>query len=144
MKKLLPLVFLLSGCAVNSTPPMASEDMVLTPVCKSDAECEIMWGRAHQAIQDVTGMRLQVADSAYLQTYNGSPFTKLSGTVMKEPNPGGGTRIVAMLNCDRLGWCANLLNMGVSAFNEEVSGSSKTVREEQSDNILKAVEAAKK
>lgn len=69
------------------------------PTCYSKPQCDAMWSEATVRIQTLTGMRLQVATDAYLNTYNASPG-RITGEARRVPRPDGSTVIQATFNCN--------------------------------------------
>lgn len=104
MKKLFLLITasVLSGCVTqggNNVFPIAQE-LAVTPVCKTDKQCQAMWLEAKTRISKVTGMRLRIVNDDYLETYALRRYpTILAGTVTKSPNPDGSYSIKANIVC---------------------------------------------
>ncbi len=123
MKSLIPVVLLLSACAMSAeNQALMSRAQQTRPSCTGPEECELKWAAARRWIQNNAGFRIQNYSSDYIQTYKSGDYanTELGVEVTKEPLGGGSYQIVARM------WINNGLMSGdippkLVAFNDYVN-----------------------
>lgn len=117
---------LLLGCAQPpKKPDMPLSQVAPTPICKGEAQCALMWGRAIEAIQVVTRMKVAEANDTFIRTYPTRKIGYMNGQVFKQSLGDGAYAIKASIDCNPSAWCSNLLNSGMNLFNTSVQGFEK-------------------
>lgn len=113
---LFPVIFALGGCAV---PPPPGPPPALEPaaICTMPDQCEAMWAEALVQVQNISGMKLQIATESFAQTYNSTGAGRLSATIRKVPRPEGGKTIEAEFSCV---YCGNLPYSAANLFTANV------------------------
>jgi hypothetical protein len=117
----------LAGCVtpqpVEPPPPVAP-----APICKTKPQCDAMWVEAMQQLQNLTGLRLQLATDQFAQTFGSFKTHVLSGSAKKIPQPDGTTIIAAEFYCRYS--CDNLNFRALNLFNVTLvnAGSAFDVR----------------
>jgi hypothetical protein len=81
-----------------------------------------MWSEAAVEIQNVSRMRLQIANDTYMQTFNPVSFGGLAGEARKIPQPDGSTIIQASFACR---YCGDLPDSALKLFNLSVQNSGR-------------------
>jgi hypothetical protein len=96
------LIATLSGCATKPDGPPPAILPVAT--CSIQAQCDAMWSEALVQVQNISGMRLQVATESYAQTYGRIGPNRMSANVRKVPQPNGRTAFEAEFSCSGCGY----------------------------------------
>lgn len=116
----------LTGCAQPpKKPDMPISQVAPTPICKGEAQCAAMWGRAIEGIQMVTRMKVAEANDTFIRTYPTRKIGYLNGQVFKQSLGDGEYAIKASIDCGQSAWCSNILNSGMNLFNTHVQGFEK-------------------
>lgn len=122
----------LPGCV--SQPVEPPPKILPVPTCSSKDQCDAMWTKAIEEVQNLSGMKAQIATDSFVQTYNGTGG-RLTGTVKRVPQPDGTTAIEASFSCRYT--CGNLpysaLNLFIVNVNSAGSGF-KNSKPDVSDN----------
>lgn len=106
---------LMTGCAQQ--PPRKAERVDPGPpsICRTPAECSVMWSNSIDQVQRITGMKLALATDSYLQTYSNFRAPWMMGQVYKTANQDGTATIRAEFTC-RHG-CDELASSAERLFN---------------------------
>lgn len=96
------LIATLSGCAVTPSGPPPEIKPIAT--CSSQAQCDAMWSEALVQVQQISGMRLQVATESYAQTFERIGPNRMSAYVKKVPQASGRTAFEAEFVCSGCGY----------------------------------------
>lgn len=100
MRKFITIALLaavLGGCA--STPQEPAPPIQTPAKCFSKEQCDAMWSEALVQLQNLSGMKLQVATDSFAQTYNGRGAGRMTASAQRIPIPGGGAVIGASFHC---------------------------------------------
>lgn len=119
MKLLLPLfiAYLMLGCSATKQPEVKKNTIVYPPpVCFTDSECSIMWNKAIEQIQKITGMKLRILTESYGETYTPRRSYMPSGSIKKIKNEDGSTTIKADFFCQSVA-CGDLQLSAENLFN---------------------------
>lgn len=91
------LIATLSGCAVQPSGPPPEIKPIAT--CLSKPQCDAMWSEALVQVQNISGMRLQVATDTFAQTYEPRGPNRMIGIISKVPQANGRTAFEAEFIC---------------------------------------------
>lgn len=113
----------LGGCAVAPQGPVEQPPPIDPPAtCTSAPQCDAMWTEALIQVQQLSGMRIQLATDTYAQTYRANRSGRLTATIKRVPRPQGGTSFDAEFSCVRCGTlpykAANLFSANLKAVGE--------------------------
>ncbi|MDG9785242.1 hypothetical protein [Metapseudomonas otitidis] len=102
----------LSGCMMppQNTKPPAVEDPA---ACFTKEQCDAMWSEAAIQIQSLSGMKLQVLNDTFMQTFNPTSPSLMAGMARKVPMPDGSTVFDATFTCR---FCNNLNYEALNLF----------------------------
>ena len=102
----------LSGCMMppQNTKPPAVEDPA---ACFTKEQCDAMWSEAAIQIQSLSGMKLQVLNDTFMQTFNPASPSLMAGMARKVPMPDGSTAFDATFTCR---FCNNLNYEALNIF----------------------------
>lgn len=102
----------LSGCMMppQNTKPPAVEDPA---ACFTKEQCDAMWSEAAIQIQSLSGMKLQVLNDTFMQTFNPTSPSLMAGMARKVPMPDGSTAFDATFTCR---FCNNLNYEALNLF----------------------------
>jgi len=141
--RMLALSLYLVGCAAPQSQPQPasvaqpaatqkqdSRSLVAaSPVCGSPTQCKIMWIRAHEALEQLTGMPVRTVTDVALKTEPPAGPGLLQGTVTKNALPNGRFELRASFECYRGDpRCGALREQATNAFNSMVSSAAADVR----------------
>jgi len=84
-----------------------------------------MWSAAMNSMQNLSGMRLQIANDYMIQTFNAIRFNTLSASARRRPMPDGTTAIEATFNCYHGMYCNNLQYKALNLFIDDVNMAGK-------------------
>lgn len=129
--RILAASVLLAGCAGAQPQPRAEPTPVTTmnPVCSTPAQCKIMWLRAHQVVEELTGMPVRKLSDDRMQTDPPARAGLLGATVTRHPWSNDLHELRVRFECypGDTG-CRDLRNRATNAFNEAVTAASADVR----------------
>jgi len=109
--------------------PVSRSLVAASPVCGSQTQCKIMWVRAHEALEQLTGMRVRSMSDTAIRTDPPAGPGLLQGTVSKHPLPNGRFELRANFECfPRDPRCGALRDQATNAFNSMVSAAAADVR----------------
>lgn len=127
MRRLIALstvFFVLGGCVA---PAPAGPPPTLEPAarCSKPDQCEAMWAEALVQVQNLSGMKLQIATDSFAQTYNSTGSGRLSAIIRKVPQPDGTKTFEAEFSCRFCGdlpyRAANLFTANVKSVGDRFS-----------------------
>jgi hypothetical protein len=96
------LIATLSGCATAPAGPPPEIKPVAT--CSSKPQCDAMWTEALVQVQNLSGMRLQLATENFAQTYRAVGPGRMSANIKKVPMANGRTAFEAEFVCGSCGY----------------------------------------
>lgn len=96
------LIATLSGCATTPSGPPPAIKPIAT--CLSKPQCDAMWSEALVQVQQISGMRLQVATETFAQTFERIGPNRMSAYVKKVPLANGRTAFEAEFVCGGCGY----------------------------------------
>lgn len=105
------LIATLSSCAVAPSGPPPEIKPIAT--CLSKPQCDAMWTEALVQVQNISGMRLQLATDTFAQTYRSVGPNRMSAYIKKVPLANGRTAFEAEFVC---GGCGYLPYSAVNLF----------------------------
>lgn len=113
----------LAACAdLPPASPPAPIPKTTAPRCASPVECEQMWVRAQEAVQDLSMMRLRLVSDTRLETFAATRFGYMTGVVLKYPVEPGVYELRASFTCYRGIDCGHQPARAVALFNLTVGG----------------------
>ena len=125
------LIFLLVGCAgrgpTRGAPPPTEADISDSKVtlhCKDEPQCGRWWRTAQVWVAQNSGMKLQIATDAIVDTYNPSSYVSGWGVlVTRLPYIDGGEIIDIKATCRPAASCALAEETFIAEFKRAVLGT---------------------
>lgn len=96
------IIATLSGCAMKPSGP--PPEILPIATCSIKAQCDAMWSEALVQVQQISGMRLQVATDTYAQTFERIGPNRMSAYVKRVPQANGRTAFEAEFVCGGCGY----------------------------------------
>lgn len=120
----------LAGCSSQMKgaapmPPTAADitDAAVPLRCATAAQCDRWWRASQVWLVNASGLKLQIATDAVLQTYGSSPQTPLwAFTITRAPHPEGGEVFDIRADCARGYSCAPALESVLADYKRQVLG----------------------
>jgi hypothetical protein len=120
---LLAVGILCAACAppTQNAPRDPVAVSTVTPRCSAPRDCEAMWLRAQEALQQVTGMRLRIVTDGRIETFAPTSVGRMHGSVMRYPIDAGAYEVRLQLECYRNVECSDMRNAATNLFNKTVA-----------------------
>jgi hypothetical protein len=126
MNKIWMLAALLPSMAFGQEAKLTDAQLMATPQCHCQTQCEAMWAAAPDAIEDASSMRVRMANDTMIDTYVPRTAGYLHGRAIKTPGQSGGYAFVATF--DSRPELPDLYVTATNIFNIKVNTAGATTK----------------